>query len=109
MRKSVLAVSTLIHSYCRDNTDCTRESEVAEIIKTMEDNLHYNCMGPTHEQHDLILMSLKGLGNTGYATQAVPSLNRCFKNQELSTEMRVAALEAFRRMACKADVSCTFS
>ena len=77
---------------------------MTDIVRTLEQNLHYNCKAESDEQHDLVLMSLKGLGNIGHATQVVPTLNRCFKNTELSTEIRVAALEAFRRMACEAEV-----
>ena len=105
LKKSALSVSTLVHSFCRSNDNCESETEVSDIIRILEDNLHYNCKAETPEQHQIILMSLKGLGNTGRATQAVPTLNRCFLNEELDAEMRITALQAFRRMACDADVS----
>ncbi len=50
-------------------------------------------------------MSLKAIGNTGHAEHVVPTLNRCFMNEKNPMGIRVAAVNAFRRMACTADVS----
>ncbi len=101
-RKAALSISALVNTYCRENPSCGLESEVREIVSIYERNLAYNCQS---EQHDKVLMSLKALGNTGHAEQVVPTLNRCFLNEQIPMEIRVAAVNAFRRMACTADVS----
>ena len=101
-RKAALSVSSLVHTYCRSNPTCGLESEVREIISIFERNLAYNCQS---DQHDKVLMSLKAIGNTGHAEQVVPTLNRCFMNEQIPMEVRVAAVNSFRRMACTADVS----
>lgn len=101
-RKAALSVSSLVNTYCRSNPSCGLDSEVREIISIFERNLAYNCQS---EEQDKIKMSLKAIGNTGHAEQVVPTLNRCFMNNEISMEIRVAAVNAFRRMACTADVS----
>ena len=100
----VLAISTMVHTYCRHNKNCAAEPEVSDIIRILEENLRYNCKAQSDEQHDLILMSLKGIGNTGHATHAAPTINRCFRNRELPVEIRVAALQALRRTVCEIEV-----
>ena len=101
-RKAALSVSSLVHTYCREESSCGLDSEVREIISIFERNLAYNCQS---EEHDKVLMSLKAIGNTGHAEQVVPTLNRCFMNTQVPMEIRVSAINAFRRMACTADVS----
>ncbi len=104
-RKASLSVSTMIHSYCRHNSDCDYDTEIQDMIRIFEDKLRYNCKAETPDMHDQILMSLKALGNSGYALNSVPTLNRCFQNPEVPNEVRVAAIDAFRRLGCGADVS----
>ena len=105
-RKAALSVSSLVYTYCREESSCALGSEVREIISIFERNLAYNCQS---DDHDKILMSLKAIGNTGHAEQVVPTLNRCFMNDKVPMEIRVAAVSAFRRMACTADVSLVFN
>ena len=49
-----------------------------------------------------VMMSLKALGNTGHAESVAPTLARCFQNEENPMPVRVAAVNAFRRMSCNA-------
>ena len=70
-----------------------------------EQRLRYNCRIDEAGQHDEILMALKALGNTGHAGRSVATIARCAANTDLPMELRVAALQAFRRMPCIADVS----
>ena len=52
-----------------------------------------------------VMMALKGLGNSGHASGAAAALNRCAMNNDAPMTIRIAALNAFRRMPCEADVS----
>ena len=45
-------------------------------------------------------MSLKAIGNTGHAESVAPTLTRCYENKENPMHVRIAAVNAFRRMAC---------
>jgi hypothetical protein len=77
--------------------------------KVFETKLRYNCRADTPEDHDFVLASLKAFGNLGFAGSAKPVLDRCISSEELTTEVRVMALTAFRRMKCSVDVSyCVF-
>jgi hypothetical protein len=79
---------------------------VKAIVSVFTDSLAYNCRSdndPT--KHDSILMALKALGNTGNAlTAASQTLVRCLQNTAEPVEIRVAAIEAFRRMPCNQEV-----
>ena len=102
--KMALAVSSLVNSYCRVNTHCGEEKEVQDIVKIFEDKLQYNCRITNEDQYEKVMMALKGLGNTGHAERAIDTLNRCFLNKDAPTEVRVAAMNAFRRISCSAEV-----
>ena len=96
------------------NADCQTDDDIQEIIGLFEDNLRYNCRVESEEQHDAVMIALKAIGNTGYAERAVNHLLRCASNVEAAMELRIAALQAFRRMPCMAEVSsrillCNFS
>jgi len=101
-RKAALSISSLVNSYCRQRADCSDDDAVRQIIDIFIDNLNYNCKSTSDTQHDKILMSLKAIGNAGYAEQATETLNRCFQDSENPMAVRVAAVNAFRKMACTA-------
>ena len=104
-RKTYLSISSLINNYCRLNEGCDTDPEIQDVIRIFEERLRYNCRLDQPQEHDEIMMSLKALGNIGHAARSVPTLTRCVANTELPMELRVAALQAFRRMPCQADVS----
>lgn len=78
---------------------------VQAITKVFETKLRYNCRAETPEDHDAVLAALKAFGNLGFAGSSKAVLDRCVSNEELPTEVRVVALNAFRRMKCSTDVS----
>ena len=51
------------------------------------------------------MMSLRALGNTGHAEEAVPSLYNCISKKKNPMDIKIAAVQAFRRLSCGADVS----
>ena len=55
-----------------------------------------------------VMMTLRALGNTGHAEAIVPSLYRCIGNQDNTMDIKIAAVQAFRRLSCGADVSFSF-
>jgi hypothetical protein len=104
-RKAYLTVSSLINNYCTLNEGCDSDGEIQSIVRIFTQQLKYNCRQERSEDHDNVLMALKALGNTGHAQSAVDTLLRCAANNDLEMELRVAALQAFRRMSCIAEVS----
>jgi hypothetical protein len=45
------------------------------------------------------------MGNLEFADKLVPTINECIAKKTNEMEIRVTAVEAFRRMSCGADVS----
>ncbi len=54
-----------------------------------------------------MMAALKAIGNTGHAESVAPTLARCFQDNENPMHVRVAAVNAFRRMACHAVSRCS--
>lgn len=53
-----------------------------------------------------LLYALKAVGNAGLAASAlIPQLNLCIQSHSTPLELRLTALQAFRRIPCNADVS----
>lgn len=75
-----------------------------QMIKTLEDELRYNCKYTDDAQRARMIKALKAIGNAGNADRVVPTLNRCIANTEIPVSLRVAAITAFRRLSCAADV-----
>jgi hypothetical protein len=54
------------------------------------------------------LIALRAIGNAGFGSGAIPTLVKCIQRIENPIEIRLSAVEAFRRIPCKADVSGLF-
>ena len=105
--RSALPVSSLINTYCRNNNNKAVESDVVkQIIKMFEDELKYNCKSETEEQTSRMLKALKSIGNAGNADRVATTLNLCVANTKAPIVIRVAAINAFRRIDCSVSVSC---
>ena len=50
------------------------------------------------------LITLRSIGNIEQSQRFVPTLENCFGNKQNPMEIRVAAVEAYRKMSCGADV-----
>ncbi len=53
-QKATLAISSLVHSYCRLHDDCGAHQEVRDIISVLEDHLRYNCKTQTDQLHNKV-------------------------------------------------------
>lgn len=104
MQKAALPVSSLINTYCQLNDNERSNPDVAQIIKMFEDVLSYNCRAQTDEQTARMLTALRAIGNAGLGAQsAVATLTRCASNDQSPMSVRVAAINAFRRIECKTN------
>lgn len=104
MQKAALPVSSLINTYCQLNDNQPSNPDVTQIIKMFEDVLSYNCRAQTDEQTARMLTALRAIGNAGLGAQsAVATLTRCASNEASPMSVRVAAINAFRRIDCKTN------
>lgn len=100
--KVLLPISALINSYCSVNPDCVNDLEVDGVITKLEEFLGGNC-AVTDATYTKVLLSLRAIGNIGHAQRLIPVLDGCIARKTNPTEIRVAAVEAYRRLSCGAD------
>jgi hypothetical protein len=104
MQKAALPVSALINTYCQLNDGQRSNNDVLQIVKLFEDQLRYNCRVETEDQVTKMLTALRAIGNAGLgAHSAAMTLTRCASNDAAPMSIRVAAVNAFRRIDCKAN------
>ncbi|XP_072544439.1 uncharacterized protein [Salminus brasiliensis] len=98
--KTVLAVSSLVHRLCqREQIPCSQMPEVQQFVLVLKDSLAQGCgeQGPITQ----LLYVLKAVENIGLAAAAlIPQLNDCIHNPSAPLELRLAAVQAFKRIPC---------
>jgi len=99
--RAALPVSAVVNTYCRQYDGLESSDEVMQIIRQLESELRYNCRTVSDEQTSRMLTALRALGNAGLAAaQSAQTLDRCARNNDIPTVIRVAAIDAFRRFQC---------
>ncbi|XP_031778090.1 uncharacterized protein LOC100118388 isoform X3 [Nasonia vitripennis] len=108
----LLSFSALVHGYCseREPRRCAEgpPGPVAELMRLLEERLERGCRPRAQSRAEVrrTLEALKAVGNAGVETAALPGLLRgCAADESgfLPTEVRVAAIEAHRRLpSCEA-------
>ncbi|KAM4551263.1 uncharacterized protein PAE49_015110 isoform 2-T2 [Odontesthes bonariensis] len=105
--KALLAGSSLTYQLCkRSPTSCSEIPQVQNFLQTLEKTLKVGCKDEKPIQIKELFHALKSVGNTGLSASAfIPLLNRCILGHTTSLELRLAAIQAFRRFPCSADRS----
>jgi len=103
--KAVLGVSSLVHKVCTTVSTCQRHPDVAAIVRSIEQMLGSNCNVNDADDRLRVMYTLKALGNAGRAVTSSSVISACASNSNLEVDIRVAALQAFRRLPCSLDVS----
>ncbi|XP_041357844.1 uncharacterized protein LOC121374798 [Gigantopelta aegis] len=99
--KAMLPVSTLVNNYCERN-HCGEEYAVDNIISSLERNIGYRCM-VRDANLEVVLMTLRAIGNAGHLRRISSILSNCITESTNPMEVRIAAVEGFRRVPCDAD------
>ncbi|KAL4235950.1 hypothetical protein ACF0H5_004338 [Mactra antiquata] len=97
--KAMLSVGTMVHSYCVQTSQCDDDEMVKAIISTFVNKMATGCK-VKDSNIQTTLMALRGIGNAGFASSAIPKLEVCMRVKQNPTEVRLSAIEAFRRMPC---------
>lgn len=95
----------MVHKICDNNVNCQSNSHVADFISILNANIGTTCSSTTKEQRQLIMATLKAFGNAGQAVTSSSVIGRCITNADVDIELRVIALQAYRRMPCSISVS----
>ncbi|XP_051809947.1 uncharacterized protein LOC110964699 isoform X2 [Acanthochromis polyacanthus] len=103
--KSMLAGSSLAYQLCQ-RCSCSELPQVQTFIQTLEKTLKEGCEGEEPSRVTELFYTLKSVGNAGLsASTFIPLLNRCMLDHSTALELRLAAIQAFRRFPCSADRS----
>ncbi|CAG7820252.1 unnamed protein product [Allacma fusca] len=104
--EALFGISALINSYCKEHDECADEVPVQESLEKIFSYLGTTCEVPeNYEVQRRVLYALKAIGNAGRFPSEVDQkslllLNRCFMEKSNPLEIRLAAIDAFRRMPC---------
>lgn len=100
--KALLGVSAMINSYCKKDSSCQEKEIIQNVLKEIEKTIGSGCRSYSYDHKQKVLVTLKALGNTGRWMNS-DALETCFLDTSNPDEVRVAAIEAWRRAPCSYD------
>ncbi|NXI50047.1 VIT protein, partial [Chloroceryle aenea] len=101
-----LGVTALLHRFCSAYLSCDAFPAVQSVVRTLGTFLRGNCSVQDEEQISEMRLVLKAIGNAGLAAASLaPVLGLCASLRGNPVEIRLAAIQAFRRIPCSARVS----
>uniref|UniRef100_A0A8C6DW92 Vitellogenin domain-containing protein n=1 Tax=Moschus moschiferus TaxID=68415 RepID=A0A8C6DW92_MOSMO len=102
-----LGISALVHNLCVSlDGPCEQLSGVGSLVRILGDAVGGNCTFREPSDADQLLFVLKAIGNAGRAATALtPKLSTCASLGSCPPEIRLGAIQAFRRVPCSADRS----
>ncbi|XP_028831417.1 uncharacterized protein LOC114787739 [Denticeps clupeoides] len=105
-QKVLLSVSALVHQLCqRELSPCTQIPEVQEFIGILKASLEEEVTGMLGTSRMMeMLRILKAVGNSGLAAAGlIDQLGTFLLNHSAPVELRLVAIQAFRRIPCSAN------
>ncbi|XP_058013738.1 uncharacterized protein LOC131185316 [Ahaetulla prasina] len=99
-----LGITSLLHHFCSTRTNCDQVPAVLRIMKILGRRLGGKCTGSKSEGTAQMELILNAIGNAGLAATSLTTLlSSCAMLKTNPTEIRLAAIEAFRRIPCAAN------
>ncbi|GLH12110.1 Uncharacterized protein GBIM_16860 [Gryllus bimaculatus] len=100
----VLAVSSVVRSYCRWNPSCADQRPVYEImehlLRVLRDAMSARVW--TRQPLEKAVVAVKALANVGLASDSLrTTLRRCLADPGVPLELRLACIDAHRRLPCE--------
>ncbi|NXG78929.1 VIT protein, partial [Baryphthengus martii] len=101
-----LGVTALLHRFCSASQSCDDVPAVQSVMRTLGKFLGGNCTVQDSEQVSEMQLVLKAIGNAGLAAASLaPVLGLCASLRSNPIGIRLAAIQAFRRIPCSVRVS----
>ncbi|XP_041604466.1 uncharacterized protein LOC121487086 [Vulpes lagopus] len=102
-----LGISALVHNLCASlDGPCGQLPGVGSLMRTLGQALGANCTFQEPSDADQLRLVLKAIGNAGLAATALsPALSTCASQRGCPPEVRLGAIQAFRRVPCSANRS----
>ncbi|NWX25382.1 VIT protein, partial [Notiomystis cincta] len=96
-----LGVTALVHRFCSAHSSCDGVPAVQSVMRTLGKFLGGNCAVQDSEHLSKMQLVLKAIGNAGLAAASLtPALSSCASLKSHPLEIRLAAVQAFRRLPC---------
>ncbi|XP_042654834.1 uncharacterized protein LOC116959373 [Tyto alba] len=96
-----LGVTALLHRFCSSYNSCDGVPAVQSVMRTLGKFLGGNCTVQDSERLSEMQLVLKAIGNAGLAAASLaPALSLCASLKSNPIEIRLAAVQAFRRIPC---------
>ncbi|NWI79616.1 APLP protein, partial [Dryoscopus gambensis] len=100
-----LGVTALVHRFCSAHSSCDHVHAVQSVIRSLGKFLGGNCTVQDSEHLSKMKLVLKAIGNAGLAAASLaPALSSCASLKSHPVEIRLAAVQAFRRIPCSVRV-----
>ncbi|NXE20236.1 APLP protein, partial [Ardeotis kori] len=101
-----LGVTALLHRFCSTYNSCDDLPAVQSVMRTLGKFLGGDCTVQDSEELSQMQRVLKAIGNAGLAAASLaPVLSLCASLKSNPIEIRLAAIQAFRRIPCSVRVS----
>nr|XP_054363489.1 uncharacterized protein LOC123844460 [Mirounga angustirostris] len=102
-----LGISALAHNLCASlDGPCEHLPGVGSLVRILGEALGANCTFQEPSDAEQLQLVLKAIGNAGLAVTALtPTLSTCASQRSCPLEVRLGAIQAFRRVPCSADRS----
>uniref|UniRef100_A0A8D0NM76 Vitellogenin domain-containing protein n=1 Tax=Sus scrofa TaxID=9823 RepID=A0A8D0NM76_PIG len=102
-----LGISALVHNLCVSvDGPCGQLPGVGSLVRMLGEALGTNCTCQEPSDSGQVQLVLKAIGNAGLAATALtPTLSACATLRSCPPEIRLGAIQAFRRVPCSADRS----
>ncbi|XP_072466121.1 uncharacterized protein [Notamacropus eugenii] len=101
-----LSVSALVHSLCMAGGTCEHLLGVSSLMNILKEALGENCGSQGSKDSGRLQLMLKAIGNAGLAAAPLaPILSSCAALKSNAPEIRLAAIQAFRRIPCSVNRS----
>ncbi|XP_076451754.1 uncharacterized protein LOC143287554 isoform X2 [Babylonia areolata] len=98
---AMLPVSSMVYRYCQQyGQQCDSDAAVQRIMLHFRRAVGTQCLarGPHGRK---IVLGLRAIGNAGRTKRMTEVLTACLKRKNNPLDVRVAAMQAFRRMSCE--------
>jgi hypothetical protein len=92
-----------MNSYCKQLEDCGKDELILKALEKISEPLGNSCNIPEDDTEvRRAVVALKALGNVGFYfdTAKNPIWEECFTKKSNSIQVRLAAIDAHRRMDC---------
>uniref|UniRef100_A0ABM5F0I7 Vitellogenin-like n=1 Tax=Pogona vitticeps TaxID=103695 RepID=A0ABM5F0I7_9SAUR len=100
-QSAFLGITALVNHFCSMRNNCDQEPAVRGVMKNLEQHLGEKCTLHKSEGIGQVELILKAIGNAGLAAAPLePVLNSCARWKNNPIEIRLAAIEAYRRIPC---------